>query len=91
MNKWITKPLMCTTVDLQYHLFQRLLHCNGELLKLVSFQDLRSEITMIPGPEGIFGDGFLACHSSNFPHRIHSQQIRRQPPWRRKISTESYI
>ena len=76
INKWITKLLIFTTVDLQYHLFQRLLHHNGELLKVVSFQDPRSEITMIPGPEvDIFADGFLACHSFNFSHTISSQQI----------------
>lgn len=73
-HKWIAKLLSFTTIDLQYHL----LHLDGELLKVVSFLDQRSESTMIPGPEvDDVGDGFLACHSYNLSHTICSQQIGR--------------
>lgn len=63
MNKWITKLLMLTIIDYSI-MFSRDLCLSGKLLRVVSFQDQRNEITMIHGPEvDIFGDGFLACQS----------------------------
>lgn len=44
--------------------FSKDLCLDGKLLRVVSFQDQRSKITMIHGPEvDIFGDDFLACQS----------------------------
>ena len=95
MNKEITSPLRFTTIDLQCHLFQRLLHLDGEFLKVVTFSGSEVKGVKIQWylvlKLIILEMVFLTVSPMIYLTQFVPSESVGQTPWRRKVSTKSYI